>query len=162
MNHSSKLKLVTGQRNSLKSFMKTTHNKKQYRRLLAILQKVKGRTGVRYHEVHVYRPLHKWRFKPSTTKEICQYSIKRRERRVQKKTKEIISSIPKDFTVALEDESIFIHDAFRRKMWTPEVIRLVVTITGHIKKLVYLEHYALMEDNSFVNSTFDQTRFCNT
>ena len=44
MNHSSKLKLVIGQRNSLKSFMKTTHNKKQYRRLLAILQKVKGRT----------------------------------------------------------------------------------------------------------------------
>ena len=44
MNHSSKLRLVIGQRNSLKSFMKTTHNKKQYRRLLAILQKVKGRT----------------------------------------------------------------------------------------------------------------------
>ena len=44
MNHSSKLKLVIGQRNSLKSFMKTTHNKKQYRRLLSILQKVKGRT----------------------------------------------------------------------------------------------------------------------
>ncbi|MFZ0513145.1 MAG: hypothetical protein WAM14_16160, partial [Candidatus Nitrosopolaris sp.] len=44
VNHSSKLKLVIGQRNSLKSFMKTTHNKKQYRRLLAILQKVKGRT----------------------------------------------------------------------------------------------------------------------
>ncbi|MFZ0513108.1 MAG: helix-turn-helix domain-containing protein, partial [Candidatus Nitrosopolaris sp.] len=44
MNHSSKLKLVIGQRNSLKSIMKTTHNEKQYRRLLAILQKVKGRT----------------------------------------------------------------------------------------------------------------------
>jgi transposase len=28
----------------LKFFMKTTHNKKQYRRLVAILQKVKGRT----------------------------------------------------------------------------------------------------------------------
>ena len=44
MIHSSKLRLVIGQRNSLKSFMKTTHNKKQYRRLLAILQKVKSRT----------------------------------------------------------------------------------------------------------------------
>ncbi len=44
MNHSSKLRLVIGQRNSLKSFMNTTHKKKQYRRLLAILQKVKGRT----------------------------------------------------------------------------------------------------------------------
>jgi hypothetical protein len=44
VNHSSKLKLVIGQRNSLKSFMKMTHNKKQYRRLVAIFQKVKGRT----------------------------------------------------------------------------------------------------------------------
>ncbi|MGB6529871.1 MAG: helix-turn-helix domain-containing protein, partial [Candidatus Nitrosopolaris sp.] len=44
MNHSSNLRLVTGQKNSLKSFMKTTYNKKQYRRLVAILQKVKGRT----------------------------------------------------------------------------------------------------------------------
>ncbi len=43
MNHSSKLRLVIGQKNSLKSLMKTTHNKKQYRRLVAILQKVKGR-----------------------------------------------------------------------------------------------------------------------
>jgi hypothetical protein len=44
VNHSSRLRLVIGQKNSLKSFMKTTHNKKQYRRLVAILQKVKGRT----------------------------------------------------------------------------------------------------------------------
>ena len=71
-----------------------------------IMNIIYERTGVRYHEVHVYRLLHKWRFKPSTTKEICQYSIKRR---VQKKTREIISRIPKDFTVAVEDESIFIH-----------------------------------------------------
>ena len=44
MNHSSNLRLVIGQKNSSKSFIKTTHNKKQYRRLVAILQKVKGRT----------------------------------------------------------------------------------------------------------------------
>jgi transposase len=43
VNHPSNLRLVIGQKNSLKSFMKTTHNKKQYRRLVAILQKVKGR-----------------------------------------------------------------------------------------------------------------------
>ena len=85
---------------------------------------------VRYHEVHVYRLLHKWRFKPSTTKEICQYSIKRRERRVQKKTREIISCIPKDFTVAVEDESIFIHDAFRRKM-------VFIQKSEHSKYLLY-------------------------
>ena len=42
-----------------------------------------------------------------------------------------ISRIPKDFTVAVEDESIFIHDALiRRRMWTPEGIRPIVTVTG--------------------------------
>ena len=43
----------------------------------------------------------------------------------------MISSIPKDFTVAVEDESIFIHDALiRRRMWTPKGIRPIVTVTG--------------------------------
>jgi transposase len=44
VNHSSKLKLTIGQRNSLKSFMMNTNNKKEYRRLLAIFQKGEGRT----------------------------------------------------------------------------------------------------------------------
>ena len=74
-------------------------------------------TGVRYHEVHIYRLLHKWGFKPKVPQKRFVNSIKRRERRVQKKTKEIISNIPKDFTIAVEDESIFIHDAVvRRRM----------------------------------------------
>jgi hypothetical protein len=32
------------------------------------------------------------------------------------KEEKIISHIPKDFTVAVEDESIFIHDALIRRM----------------------------------------------
>lgn len=44
MNHPSKLKLTIGQRNKVKSFMKNTDNKKEYRRLLAILQKGESRT----------------------------------------------------------------------------------------------------------------------
>ena len=53
--------------------------------------------------------------------------------------KEIISRIPKDFTIAVEDESIFIHDALvRRRMWTPEGIRPMVTVTGsHQKTCVF-------------------------
>src|SRR5215469_1619998 len=44
-----------------------------------------------------------------------------KKRSSSKKAKEIISYIAKDFTVAVEDESIFIHDALiRRRMWTPE------------------------------------------
>ena len=48
MNHPSTLKLSRGQENMLKSIMKQTHNKKDYRRLLAILQKGEGRT---YHDI---------------------------------------------------------------------------------------------------------------
>ncbi|MGC1930179.1 MAG: hypothetical protein WA667_14495 [Candidatus Nitrosopolaris sp.] len=49
----------------------------------------------------------------------------------KKKAKEIISHIPKDFTIAAEDESIFIHDALvRRRMWTPVRTRPIVTVTG--------------------------------
>ena len=33
----------------------------------------------------------------------------------------MISNIPKDFTIAVEDESIFVHDALaRRRMWIPK------------------------------------------
>lgn len=47
--------------------------------------------------------------------------------------------MPQDFTVAVEDESIFIHDVLiRRKMWTPQGVRPTVTITGsHQKTCVF-------------------------
>ena len=38
------LKLTTGQRNGLRSFMKKTNDKKEYRRAQAILKKAEGRT----------------------------------------------------------------------------------------------------------------------
>ena len=64
------------------------------------------------------------------------HCIKQRKEAVQKKAKEIISRIPKDFTVAVEDESIFIHDALiRRRMWTPEGIRPIVTVTGSHQRI---------------------------
>ena len=38
---------------------------------------------------------------------------RRRERRVQKNTQEIISNIPKGFTiVVVEDKSVFVHDGY--------------------------------------------------
>ena len=43
MNHPSKLILTILQKNKLKSFLRNTNNKKEYRRLLAILQKVEGK-----------------------------------------------------------------------------------------------------------------------
>jgi transposase len=52
---------------------------------------------------------------------------------------EIILNIPKGFTIMVEDESIFIHDALiRRRMWTPEGKRPIVVTTGsHQKTCVF-------------------------
>jgi hypothetical protein len=90
------------------------------------------KTGVRYHEVHIYRSLHKWKFSPKVARKRFVNAASNEEReQFKKKAKEIISRIPKDFTVAVEDESIFIHDALvRRRMWTPEGTRPIVTVTG--------------------------------
>jgi hypothetical protein len=77
----------------------------------------------------------------STSKEIYQYCFKRRERTIQKNAKEIISNVSKEegFTVVVEDESIFIHDAVvRRRMWVSEGIRPIVVATGsHQKTCVF-------------------------
>jgi DDE superfamily endonuclease len=74
----------------------------------------------------------------SSKKEICQYCLKGREGIVQKRVEEIITSIPKEegFTVAVLDESIFVHDVLvRRKIWVPKEIRPVVTTTGSHQKI---------------------------
>ena len=41
------------------------------------------RTGVRYHEAHVYKLLHKWRFKPTSHK--GDLSIQHQKKRITKK-----------------------------------------------------------------------------
>ena len=44
---------------------------------------------------------------------------------------ELLSKIPKGFTIAVQDESIFVHDVtIRRKSWLPKGIRPVVTAAG--------------------------------
>ena len=62
----------------------------------------------------------------------------KKRKKCSKKAKEIISHIPKDFTVAVEDESIFIHDALIRRMWTPKGKRPIVLTSGsHQKTCVF-------------------------
>ena len=47
------------------------------------------------------------------------------------KGKKDISNIPKGFTAAVANKSIFLHDSLiRRKMWTADKIRRIVTMTG--------------------------------
>lgn len=64
MYHGSKLHLTIEQKNSLKSLMKNTTDKRQYRRLLAILQKSNGRTFKDISKEHVVsiRSVQRWVF----------------------------------------------------------------------------------------------------
>jgi transposase len=58
----SKLKLATGQVNSLRSFMEKTSDKKEYRRAVVVLQKADGKTYdyiAREQRVHI-RTVKKW------------------------------------------------------------------------------------------------------
>ena len=65
------------------------------------------------------------------SEEICKCSIQRRERGFQKGVQETLEQIPEGFTIAVQDESIFVHDILaKRKLWLPKGVRPVVTMTG--------------------------------
>ena len=98
-----------------------------------VMNLIYERTGVKYHEVHIYRLLHKWGFSPKVPimKFVSAPASKQEKNKFQKKAKRIISRIPRGFTIAVMDKSIFIHDSLvRRKVWTADRIRLIITITG--------------------------------
>jgi transposase len=93
-------------------------------------------------------------------KEIRKYCFKQRKETVPKKTKKIISHIPDCFTVAVEDESIFIHDALIRRMWTPEGKRPIVTVTGSHQKTCVFGTLTIDGKQLFRQyKTFDQYSF---
>ena len=74
-------------------------------------------------------------FTKGSTEKICKYVLKGRERGFQKGAQETLSQIPEGFTIAVQDESIFVHDVIvRRKLWLPKGIRPVVTVTGSHQK----------------------------
>jgi len=93
-------------------------------------------------------------------KEICKYCFKQRKETVQKKVEGIISRIPEGFTVAVEDESIFIHDILIRRMWTPEGKRPIVTVTGSHQKTCVFGTLTIDGKQLFRQyKTFDQDSF---
>src|SRR3954452_21750781 len=70
-------------------------------------------------------------FIKGSTETVCKYCICRGKERIQKRILDILSQIPKGFTIAVQDESIFVHDVIvRRKLWLPKGTRPVVTAAG--------------------------------
>ncbi len=51
-------------------------------------------------EVHIYRLLHKWKFNPKVPRKRFVNAANKEREQFKKKAKEIISHIPKDFTIA--------------------------------------------------------------
>ncbi len=66
--------------------------------------------------------------------------------------------IPKGFTIAVQDESIFVHDIIvRRKLWLPKGIRPIVTVTGsHQRTCVF--GTLTMEGNNYFASIISLTK----
>ena len=74
-----------------------------------------------------------------STEKVCQHGTSRGKSGFQKRVLDILSKTPKGFTVAVQDESTFMHDILvKRKLWLPKGVRPVVTVTGsHQKTCVF-------------------------
>ena len=71
----------------------------------------------------------------STTKKICKYCFNKGQKEIQKRVKQIIENLKSDWTVLVQDESIFVYDyVIRRKKWISSDKRpIIVTVTGSCK-----------------------------
>ena len=90
------------------------------------------KTGIRYHEVHIYRLFHKWVFSAKVPqKRFVNTASKKRKRHSKRGTRITLTNPKRIHNSSTEDESIFVHDVtIRRKLWLPKGLRPVVTVTG--------------------------------
>ena len=97
-----------------------------------VMDLIHKKTGVRYHEVRIYRLLHRWGIlTKGASEEVCKYSIRRGKKGFQKGVLEALEQIQAGFTIAVQDESIFVHDVIvKRKLWLPKGVRPVATMAG--------------------------------
>jgi putative transposase len=96
------------------------------------------KTGVIYHEVHVYRLLHKWEIKSKVPqKRFVNTASKKDKRKFKKRVKQILSRLKTGWNVIVQDESIFVYDyLIRRKKWVAADKRPILTVTGSRKRTI--------------------------
>ena len=112
----------------------------QVKQVMDIIYK---KTGIRYHEVHIYRLLHKWGFSPRFhRKDLLILHQKKRKRHSKRGTRNTLANPKRIHNSSTEDESIFVHDTLvKRKLWLLKGIRPVITVTGsHQRERVFLVH----------------------
>ena len=65
-----------------------------------VIDIIYNKTGVRYHEVHIYRLLHKWGFKPKIPqKRFVNAAPSKGQKEIQKRVKQILANLKSDWTV---------------------------------------------------------------
>jgi hypothetical protein len=87
----------------------------------------------------------------------------KKRKMLSNRVQEILSQIPPGFAIAVEDESIFVHDILiRRKLWLSKGIRPIVTTTGsHQRTCVFgtltidgkqlFRQYDMFNQNTFLD-----------
>lgn len=83
------------------------------------------------------------------------------QKEIQKRVKQILASLKSDWTVLVQDESIFVYDyVFRRKKWISSDKRPIITVIGSRKRTIVfgclsLEGKQLFKQyNEFNSDTF--------
>jgi hypothetical protein len=72
-----------------------------------------------------------------TKEKVCKYCIREGQKEIQKRVKYILSNLKSDWSILVQDESIFVYDyLIRRKKWISVGKRPVVTVTGLRKKTI--------------------------
>jgi transposase len=73
----------------------------------------------------------------STTEKICKYCFNKEQKEIQKRVKQILASLKSDWTLLVQDESIFVYDyVIRRKKWISKYKRPIITVTGSRKRTI--------------------------
>ena len=71
------------------------------------------------------------------TEKVCKYCLSKGQNEIQKRVKHIIENLKSDWTVLVQDESIFVYDyVIRRKKWISKYKRPKITVTGSRKRTI--------------------------
>ncbi len=79
-----------------------------FQQVMDIIQK---KISIKYHEVHIYRLLHKWGFKLKVPQKrfVRTASQRKRKRNLKKSVQKALIALKDDWNVLVQDESIFIY-----------------------------------------------------
>ncbi len=85
----------------LKIKQEISENKAGLQQAKQVMDIIYKKTGVRYHEVHIYRLLHKWGFSAKVPQKRFVNTASKEEKKVLKGVQGLLLQIPKGFAIAV-------------------------------------------------------------